>query len=257
MRFHGFLIVAMTLFAVPLRAHENPARQGLDAAILAHGGEAAIAKYPVVTVKTEGIFQGYKDKPVFFHKSELTTNGAKQYRVEIRFEVNGVKMHVVNAFDGNQGWIKQSALPLSGAQVVKTDRCTPDQIASFHENGYINQLFTLVPMRGAEYTLSREGEPEGEQSTVVGIRVFHANQRDVILYVDKDTHLLKKAIYRGKAGTDEERTVETRFGRYEKVQGVQMPTSWEEWLNGQCIWSHHVVERVFTGVPAPDVFLID
>lgn len=254
MRLNGFVILAIVLFGGSAWAEENSARKLIDAAIVAHGGAAALAKYSVVTVKTEGIFQGYKDKPVFFHKDELTTHGANQYRSEMRFELNGAKVHVVNVLDGKQGWIKQSAVPRSGEQIVTTQQCKSDQLAKFQWSGHISHLTTLVPLKGLDYTLSLAGEQPAFQSTLVGVRVSHQGHRDVILYFDKETHLLRKVTHRGTAGTDDEGTVETRFGRYEEIEGIQMPTSWEVWLNNKCLWSHHVVERKFAETPAPGTF---
>jgi len=239
-----------------MNAQENPARATLDAAIRAQGGEAVLAKNPVRTVKTEGIFQGYRDKPVFFHKSELTTHGLGRYRGEIRFELHKTKLHVVNVLNDGQGWIRQSATPAMGLPIVDTRECTPDQRARFQESGYINHIMTLTPLKSPDFNLALEQDSRDPQSTLIGIRVSHPRHRDVVLSFDRETHLLKKVTHQGTAGTDTEGTVEIRLGRHEAVQGMQMPVSWEVWLDGQCLWSHHVVERKFAEAPAPEAFAI-
>lgn len=252
---YGLLLVALVLFAGTARADEASARKLVDAAIRAQGGAATLASHPVVTLKTEGIFQGYKDKPVFFHKSVTTRHGSSRYRSEMRFDLNGVKMHVVNVLDEQQGWIKQSGVQKSGESLQKTEKCTPDQLARFKEAGYIDQLTTsLGQLLGPDYSLQLEAEATGSTSALDGVRVSSKSQRDVILYFDKETHLLKSVVHRGTAGTDVEGTVEIRMGRYEEFQGMQMPIAWEIWFNDQCLWSHHVVERKLAESPLPGTF---
>ncbi len=52
------------------------ARAIVDEAIRAHGGEAALAKWPVVTVKTEGIFHGHETHAgVFFQGRDDDSRG--------------------------------------------------------------------------------------------------------------------------------------------------------------------------------------
>lgn len=242
MRFCGFLVLALVTLTGAAHAQDT-ARELLDAAIAAHGGEAALTKHPVMSVKTEGIFQGYKDKPVFFHKSESTIRGARQYRDESRFELNGTKVHVINVLDENQGWVKQVATPKSGQPLTKTEKCTPEQLARFQQNGYVQNLLTLVPLKNPEYQLVPAKIENDSYFDGVGIRVSHKGQRDVLLCFDKQTFLLSRVIYTGTAGTGDEGKVEIKLGKYEDVEGRKMPVSWEDWLNGQCLWSHYVVER--------------
>jgi hypothetical protein len=252
---YGFLLVSMVMFAGAARGDEASARKLVEAAIHAQGGAATLASHPVVTLKTEGIFQGYKEKPVFFHKSESTRHGSDRYRSEMWCDLTGAKLHVVNVLDDQQGWVKQSAMLKSGESLQTTEKCTPDQLARFKEAGYVDQLTTsLGEILGSDYSLKLEGEATGSKSALDGVRVSRKSRRDVILYFDKETHLLKSIVHRGTAGTDDEGTVEVRIGRYEEFQGMQMPISWEIWLNDRCLWSHHVVERNFAKTPLPGMF---
>src|SRR4051794_40518646 len=81
MRLHGFLLITAGGLVWPPWGDDSAAARALiDEAIRAHGGEAALARWPVVTVKTEGIFHGYEHTPVFFFTCEETIHGADQFR---------------------------------------------------------------------------------------------------------------------------------------------------------------------------------
>lgn len=255
MRLNGILLVALILLAGGIRAEDASARKIIEAAIRAQGGSVGLSKHPVITIKTTGIFQGYKDKPVFFHTSEITSFGAHQYRNELRCDLSGTKLHVVNVLDNDRGWVSQSVVPKAGKTIQKTDACTPEQLARFQQAGNINLLTTsLVHALGPEYTLQREVADNVASPDLIGVRVSRKGQPDVSLYFDRQTSLLKKLVHKGTAGTDEEGTVETRLGRYEEFEGLLLPSSWETWFNNQCLWSHHVEERKFTEKPAPNLF---
>jgi len=250
MRIQGFSLLALAVLTGAVQADDSDAARVLvDEAIRAHGGEEALTKYPVVTVKTEGIFQGHKGTPVFFHTSEATTHGDDRFCVSLSGKLLKKEFQIVNVLDGKVGWIRQAS---EGKQ--DTQECSPAQLADFREGGYLNRVTTLVPLKGRDFTLSLAGEQKHNDRALAGVRVSCRGQRDVTLYFDKQTHLLVKTEERGKAGTDAEGKVETIRGRYKEVLGVQMPTSWEVYYNDQCLWSHHVIEYKFVEKPAPGTF---
>lgn len=250
MRIPGFVLLAVVLLAGAVRADDGAAARALiDAAVRAHGGEAALAKYPVKTVKTEGIFQGYDRTPVFFHTCETTTHGAEQYRMALNGDMQKQKFQIVNVLDGGRGWIKQA-----GGTVQDTSPCTPAQLANFQEGGYATWVATLVPLKGREFTLSPAGEQKHGERALAGVRVSNKGHRDVSLFFDKQSHLLVKTEERGTAGTGVEGKVETIRGRNKDVQGVQLPVSWEVYYNGRCLWSHHVTDYKLSEKPAPGTF---
>src|SRR5437763_7673127 len=112
MRWHGFLLAASGLLLVgAARADDTAAARAIvDEAVRAHGGEAALAKWPVVTAKTKGIFQGYERTPVFFFTCEVTTHGADQSRSVLDGKItvpngkpNPQPFQVVNVLAGKRG----------------------------------------------------------------------------------------------------------------------------------------------------------
>ncbi|HEY8506154.1 MAG TPA: hypothetical protein VIL46_16325, partial [Gemmataceae bacterium] len=107
MRLYGLVLIASGLLAQAAGAEDGAAARGLiDGAIRAHGGEAALAKWPVVTVKTEGIFHGFERTPVFFFTSEMTNHGADQWRHVLDGALRGQKFRVTNVLDGGRGWVE-------------------------------------------------------------------------------------------------------------------------------------------------------
>jgi hypothetical protein len=153
MRFNG-LLIALVMLTGAARADDNAAARAiLDEAIRAHGGEAALAKWPVVTVKTEGIFHGYERTPVYFFTDETTTHGAEQFRAVLDGELKKQKFRVINVLDGKRGWIKPA-----GASDDEVQPCTPAQLRELREGAYVTSFATLLPLKGRYFTLELDGE---------------------------------------------------------------------------------------------------
>jgi hypothetical protein len=189
------LIASLVLVGAGRADDSAAARSLLDEAIRAQGGEAVLAKSPVTTIKTEGIFHGYERTPVFFFTGEATQQ-TDHYRSTLDGDMQKQKFRLVNVFDGKQGWIKTVG---DGKQF--TQDCTPAQLAEFRESGYVNWISSLVPLRDSIFTLVITGEQKDRDQTVVGIRVTSAGHRDVTLFFDKESRLLVKTETRATAGT--------------------------------------------------------
>ncbi len=257
MRLIGFLLVASELLVGAARADERAAALVLiEGAIQAHGGEAALAKWPVLTVRTEGIFHAYERTPVFFFTCETTTHGAEQCRVVMDGKINvpnGVpnpqKFRIVNVLVGQSAWIH-----LAGEPKQDTQEASPAQLLEMQEHGYVNWLATLLPLKDKGFTLSLAGEQQDANRTVLGVRVSSKGHRDVTLYFDKETRLLAKTETRGTAGTGKEGKVETVMGRPKEYQGIQRPTQWTVFHDGVSLHTHWVLEYQTAELPAADAF---
>jgi hypothetical protein len=231
------MLVASGLLAGAARADDGAARAVVEEAVRAHGGEAALAKWPVVTAKTEGIFHGHDRTPVFFFTCEATTHGADQYHAALDGDLNKQKFRVVNVLDGKRGWIKHAG---EGRQ--DTQECTPAQLREFQEEGYVEWVTTLLPLKGEGFTLTLVGEEKVRGDPAVAVRVSSRGHRDVTLFFDKETHLLIKTETRAKAGTPVEGKVETFRGRHKAFQGVQRPTTLTVYHDGRSLISHWVLD---------------
>jgi hypothetical protein len=245
MRLQGFLLITVGMIVGSARADDRAAARALiEEAIRAHGGEAALAKWPVVTVKTEGIFHGYERTPVFFFTCEETMHGAEQFRSVLDGKItvpngkpNPQKFRVVNVLDGQRGWIK-----MSGEGKQDTQECTPAQLLEFQHSGYVNWLAMLLPLKGAGFTLTLTDEEKDHGRNLVGVRLSSRGRRDVTLFFDKETRLLVKTETRATAGTDVEGKVVTVLSRHKEFQGVQRPTMWAVYYNDRSLISHWVLD---------------
>jgi|GEM_PF-2605373 len=250
MRFYGLLLCISLLFAgVAQAADESTARALVDTAIHAHGGAAALAKFPVVTISTEGIFQGFERTPVFFFTDVTTTHGADHYRTTLDGKLHDQPFRVVNVLNRERGWIEMSG---NGKQTIQD--ATPSQMEEFRERGYQTWISSLVPLKDPKFTLTATGEQTDASRTLVGVRVSHPQHRDVTLYFDRETHLLTKTETQGTAGTGKPGKVETLFGRHKMVEGVLRPMHWTVYYNGAGLYSHDVLEYKLSREPDAETF---
>jgi hypothetical protein len=253
----GFLLITVGVLVAPARADDSAAARSLiDEAIRAHGGESALAKWPVVTVKTEGIFHGYERTPVFFFTDEQTMQGTEQFRSVLDGKItvpNGKpspqKFRVVNVLDGKRGWIK-----IAGDGKQDSQECTPAQLTELQESAYVNWLITLLPLKGVGFTLTLTGEEKDHNRTLVGVRASSRGHRDVTLLFDKETRLLVKTETRATAGTGVEGKVVTVLSRHKEFQGIRRPTMWVVYYNDRSLMSHWVLDYRLSEQAEVDTF---
>jgi hypothetical protein len=243
-------LISSALFIGTVRADDGAtARAVIDEAIRAHGGEAALTKWPVVTVKTEGIFHGYERTPVYFFTDETTTHGAEQFRAVLDGELNKQKFRVVNVLDGKRGWVKPA-----GASEQDVRACTPAQLRELQEGCYITWVTKLVPLKGREFTLALTGEEKVLSEPALGVRVSSRGRRDVTLFFDKESRLLVKTETRATAGTGKEGKVETFLRLHKDFHGVKRPTMWMVNHDARPLFSHWVRDYEVAKEAAPAAF---
>lgn len=230
-RFHGSIFIGLSLLVCAANADELAAARAIvDKAIVAHGSEAALAKWQVVTANTMGTFHGYERTPVFFFKSEITNHGADRWRHILEGQTEGQKFRVANVLDGKRGWIK-----MEGNGKQETREFTSGELDDRREDVYINWVCTLLPLKSPDFTLTLAGEEKYSDVTwhkfvpyeillpAVGVRVRSKGHRDVTLFFDKESNLLVKTETRSRAGTQVEGKVETILRRHKAIEGVQRP----------------------------------
>jgi hypothetical protein len=250
MRFHGLILFALALLVSAANADERAAARALvEKAMVAHGGEAALAKWPLVTANTMGTFHGHERTPVFFFKSEITNYGAERWRHVLDGELKGEKFRVANVLDGKRGWVK-----MAGNGKEETRDFTATELEDRREDVYVHWISTLLPLKSPDFTLTLAGEEKFSDVTwqkfvpyeillpAVGVRVSSKGHRDVTLFFDKESHLLVKTETRSRAGTSVERKVETILRRHKAIEGVQRPMMLMTFHDGKPLWSHWVME---------------
>jgi hypothetical protein len=250
MRFCGTMFVLLAVLGGVAKADDATiAREVIDKAITAHGGESALAKRPVVTANTMGTFHGHERTPVFFFKSEITNRAPDQWRQILDGELKGQKFYVANVLDGKRGWVK-----MEGNGKQETRGFTPAELEDRREDAYVNWVCTLLPLKSQDFMLTLVGEekfndviwkkfvPFETFRPAVGVRVTSKGHRDVTLFFDKESRLLVKTETRSRAGTPAEGKVETILRRHKAIEGVQRPMMLMTFHDGKPLWSHWVME---------------
>jgi len=185
--FKLFSTVSATLliFAGVARADEPQAI--LDKAIAAHGGEAKINKYPLLTWKSKGTVH------VMGMDIAFTADYVRQYpdkaKTTIDGEVMGQKFNFVQVVRGNKAWHSFAG------NVMELEGEMGDEVQF---QLYTEGLTRVLPLKDKEYTLAPAGEIMVNDKPAVGIKVSRKNHRDVNLFFDKATGMLVKAQSRGK-----------------------------------------------------------
>lgn len=250
MRTH-LLILALGLSAASATAQApDAARAIIDRAIVTHGGEAALSKWPVITIRSEGIFHGFDRTPVFFFTSETTSHGSTQFTKKLDGKLHEEPFHVANVLEGSRGWVK-----IAGNGKEETREFTAKELQSAQESAYLFGLLTLVPLKNPAFTLTVvDGDKTADQPND-GIRVSSPGHRDVTLFFAKKSGLLVKSMTRGRAGTPVEGNIETIYRQHKEIQGMQMPMSMMVSHNGTPLYSHWMRKYRFADKPEPGQFI--
>jgi hypothetical protein len=185
----------------------------LDQAIKARGGEAALAKAATMVRKAAGQMSVLgKDVPF---ADELTGQFPDRYRLEVDAAPPGAaRFRLLVVLNGDKAW--QSTGGAAGEQ-------TAERVKELREEGYVQWLLTLVPLKKDDFGLSPLPEVKVNGQPAVGVKVTRKGHSDVKLYFDKDSHLLVRTERRASvAGTPVEK--EEVYSAYKEFDGVKMPT---------------------------------
>jgi 3',5'-cyclic AMP phosphodiesterase CpdA len=219
-----FLAGLLAIVAWGVAAADQPdAAAILDAAIKAHGGEAALGKIvgfyvklkisPVQSAQSdtwyyEEWFERDKERDLSFDKSLVPLN-----------------TEVVN---GNDGWSQDWGQP--------TDTMNADTLSSRQEGIHENFVTTnLVALKGKEYKLSILPEIEIGGRKANGILVECEKRVPLKFYFDKETHLLAELRNKIKDVEPDKTTDHDQqciYSDYRDVQGTRQPFKMEVLWDG-------------------------
>lgn len=194
-------------------------RAVIDKAIKAVGGEAKIEKNSkAATWKGKGSIHAMG--AAIPYTAEVAIAGFTKSRVQVDGEVDNVKFSVVIVYDGKQGWRKISVNNMDMLMEL-----TKEQLNDQREEAHANQVSSLLPLKGKEFTLSSLGDVKVNDRPAVGIKVSHKGCRDINLYFDKESHLLIKTERRVRDEmADQEVNQETFFSAYKDFDGYKQYT---------------------------------
>jgi hypothetical protein len=190
----------------------------IERGIKASGGEEGLRRALIANRNGKGVaIQMGKTIPF---TTEITQRLPDRMRLAIELET---KFRVATVVNGSQGW------ELSGGSVRDL---TTMRLQELREEIYVWWLSSLLPVRGADFTLAMLPETKVNERPTAGVLVSHKDHKDVKLYFDKSTSLLVKVERRGPEGglpVDKEYF----YSDYKEFDGVQLPTRELVLINGK------------------------
>jgi hypothetical protein len=208
----SFLLASAVLFLAADRARADaPAEVQalLDKAIKAHGGEEKLNKHKAFTLKMKG--KSHVMGMALDTTGEMAFQRPDQFRMELEFEIMGMKFKILQVFNKGKGWLSLNGM------VQELDK---DLLAEMKEGVHTARVEWLTPLKDKAFKLSSLGESKVNGRAAVGVKVSHEGQRDVSLYFDKEKGLLLKTESRTKDEQGMEVNQENYYLDYKEGDGV-------------------------------------
>jgi hypothetical protein len=240
------LSMGLVMATVTARADESAAARALvEKAMLAEGGEAKLAKFPVAIVKFKGVFHGSDDiAPPFTFTGEAASQGADRLKFIFNGNVKGYKFRTGAVLNGNRGWKKFND---------EMKEFNKEELAEFQEMAYADWVASLVPLKDKAFTLKSLGEVNINKRPALGICVSSKGHPDVKLFFDKETSLLVKTESLLMDG-GQELTIEKFLSNYETVQDIKVSMKASIKRNGKPHQEIEVIQYRLAEMPDDGTF---
>jgi hypothetical protein len=211
-------LLALFALAGTALAGNNEAREIVERAIKAQGGEAALARAQQCTRKDVGT-QALLGREVPF-VTQVTRSLPDKLRLKIEVDRRFESTIVV---DGDKGWQSE------GGPAVQM---APQRLKEVREELYLWWLTTLVPLTRPGFTLSTLPDTKVEGEAAAGVKVVHKGHADTKMYFLKRNGLLAKVERRApEAGLTVDK--EYFYSSYKEHAGVKLPTKEVVKVNGR------------------------
>jgi hypothetical protein len=184
----------------------------IDKSIKAYGGAEALDKTKIMQWRSKGTAHAMGVKIAY------TADYSWQMPNKMRFDMDATfmdqKIAISAGSDGKTYWEK-SMDTVRDMEKKKAD--------AFRHQVYTMSLSLLVPLKGKEYTLSASGEEKIEGKPALGVLVSHKGTPDVMLYFDKESHLIvKQQTQIWDEFTDKDVNQEVFFSDYKDKDGTKI-----------------------------------
>jgi len=226
------LVLGVALAATgAARADEAKAKEVIDKAIKAHGGEAELKKLDASSMKMKGTVHVMGMEIPF--TGDSASQGEYRRRVDLEIEVMGMKIRVTNVFDKDKGWAKIND------DLKELDK---DQIKEGVDQAHSSHVVSLLPLKDKAYTLSVVGDEKVGNAEVVVIRVNRKDRRDVSLFIDKKSNLILKSETRVKDEQSGQEVNEESFYLDYNAKGLRQPKKLSVKRDGKVFIEAEVLE---------------
>lgn len=194
------------------QADEAAAKAALEKGLKALGGAENVAKFKGATMKMKGTFHGMG--MALPYTGTWTIAPPDRMRFTINSEAGGQQITFTRVFNRDKGW--------SNVAGMTTDM-SKEEVAEMRHELYAFRALLLLPLvTDPGYTLSSLGEMEVEKKPAVGVRVTHKGQRDLNIYLDKESGLpvrLERQVLDEASG--KEVMQEELYSEYKEIEGVK------------------------------------
>lgn len=205
--------LVLTIAVVASAAAQDKPADVVQKAVDAHGGAAALKKFPAGTSKLVG--------------KVITPGGDLGFTGDLAFATPG-KVRLVMAIAVGDGKVEVVQV-VNGDKATQTENgkataLTPAVRAELKESALVHELSLLVPLLDAtRFTLAAEKDAAVDGKDCAVVLVKAQGLKDTRLYFDKKTGLL--AAMRRPGLNQEQKPVDelTTFADYKAVEGVQVP----------------------------------
>jgi hypothetical protein len=208
---------------------DKAARELLDRAIRAHGGEEKLNRFRGITLTMTGHL-AMGDRRVPF-QGDWAVQLPDKLRSTVEAKSREAPFKQTQVVNGSSGWLSR------GGRTVAMDAVVLAEAREELHSGW--EVAQLTPLRRTEYRLTVTESVRVEGKETLGLVVSRPGFRDVRLYFDRDSHLLVKTATQARdLATDRTIEVETVYSDYGEVQGVKYPRrvrlyrEGQEYLNG-------------------------
>jgi hypothetical protein len=222
------------------RADGPDAKEVIDKAIKAVGGEEKLAKIQAFSVKAKGtITFGGNENDI---TSTQVAKGLDHYRRESQSD----QFHLVWVVAGDKGWRKfnDDAQEFDGEALAREKR-----------NVYLYVVpVTLVAVKGKGFACAPADEQKVGDKPAVGVKITGPDGKDFTMYFDKESGLPVKLVATVAGFQGDEVNQETTYADYKEMDGIKKATKIVVTRNGEPFQNLEVTEFKVLEKVEPDTF---
>jgi hypothetical protein len=236
----ALLTVSLAVVLLAAARADDAVRDLIEKAIQAHGGAAAMDKYPAGRAKAKGTIVLQGTEYPFVLERVYQTPG--KLRITSEVEIQRVKRPVTCIVNGG------AVAAIAGGLAQEMPK---SQVAELRTAVYVQNLIRLTPLlKDKKLKLATADEKEFDKRLAAGITVSSDAHKDVRLYFDKETNLL--AAVERPGFDDRGRAVEhvEIYSGYREASGLKYPGNTLIKQNGKRYVESETTE--FTPLPKVD-----
>ncbi|MFO0930151.1 MAG: hypothetical protein U0736_24520 [Gemmataceae bacterium] len=212
-----------------LTAGQTPdPRDVVERGIAAAGGAERLAKLQAATWKTAGTFFG---RPA---GGQLHGQLPDKFRLDSHTVEDGKRVPLARILNGESGWVVKGG---------KVEKMTPAEVAATRDTFHHKHVAqTLLPLRGAEYTLKWVGENQADGQTFRIVEASRAGHPPIRLFFDRKTGLLLKSTSTSRDREGRNVPMEMQFSDYRDVDGLKIAGRTRTYRDGKLLGDLRLTE---------------